>query len=160
MPESLGCGHVAAKNNSALAADELLHLHPSDVSLAFAGGCPQNPSCLVPQSGLQSTTAGARFGFLGRVHRKTLTPSVVLSCLSNKVKKKRQLLESFLAFRLLPVRFTFSFRTRTAYFQAAHHAACNLPRTTPDNFSAGSLFASSQVLPLPCRWLPAAPLVP
>ena len=144
-------GMLPLKNNSALAADELLHLYPLDVPLAFAGSDPQNPSSLMPPSGLQSTKAGARLGFLGRIHRKNLTPSVVLSCLANKVKKKRHLLESFLIFRSLPVRFTFSFRMRTAYSQAGHPAACNLPRTTPDNSSADSLFVSSRALPPPFR---------
>src|SRR5258708_38679005 len=102
----------------AVAADEPLHLCRSDVPLACARGYSQNPSRLLSQSGLQDTTAGARFGFLGRVHRKKLTPSVVLSCLRNKVKKKRHLLKSFLIFDRSRVRFTFSFRLLTAYFHA------------------------------------------
>src|ERR1700751_1100682 len=129
----------------------MLHLYPLDVPLAFARSDPQNPSCLMPQSGLQNTQAGARFGFLGRIHRKNLTPSVGLSCLANKVKKKRHLLESFLVFRSPPVRSTFSFPMGTAYFQAGHRAACNLRRIVPDNFSADSLFGSIRALPLPFR---------
>src|SRR5258708_34463633 len=72
----------------ALAADEPLHLCRSDVPLACARDYSQNPSRLLSQSGLQNTTAGARFGFLGRVHRKKMAPTVGLSFLGNNVKKK------------------------------------------------------------------------
>src|SRR5258708_2770537 len=100
----------------ALAADESLHHCPSDVPLACARGYSQNPSRLLSQSGLQSTTAGARFGFLARVHRKKLTPSVVLSCLRNKVKKKRHLLKSFHIFRPPPAEIYFFFPDANSIF--------------------------------------------
>jgi len=70
MPESFGRGRATASMTCALAADELPPHHSSDVPLAFGKVDPQNPSCFASRSVALCATIGARFGFLGRVHRK------------------------------------------------------------------------------------------
>src|ERR1700757_2138017 len=55
---------------------------------------------LCPNPDFKTQRQGPGSGSLGEFIEK-LTPSVVLSCLANKVKKKRHLLESFLIFSLV-----------------------------------------------------------
>src|SRR5580765_8718306 len=55
---------------SALAADELLAPTRSDGLRAITAHHPKNPACYVPRYCHQCVTAGARFGFLWRVHQK------------------------------------------------------------------------------------------
>src|ERR1700751_3666982 len=69
--------------------------------------CP-NPDCKTQRQGPGS-------GSLGEFIEK-LTPSVVLSCLANKVKKKRHLLESFLIFRLFAGSVYFFFPDENSIF--------------------------------------------
>src|SRR6266850_2752896 len=69
MPESFGCGRSYREIECALAVDELLQLRPAEMPLALTGRHPQTPSCCMSRCE-RHASAGARVGFLARIHRK------------------------------------------------------------------------------------------